>query len=198
MELQKAFVETMKGKMILILALIFFSLGVMWAVNRVAFQKITSIVQQLSLPNEKLAKTRQLFMNLSSLPHLQQMEIMKGKGKLSKSFINSTTEIAKNINALRPYLLDEPLQLARIDSISSLLNADHKLFLDYLRLRNQVEQKKVFENQLKKLSTKLDTENIRVDSNVVTREKKTRTTTIIPADTVRTEQKKTIVVKENF
>ncbi|MCW3107329.1 MAG: hybrid sensor histidine kinase/response regulator, partial [Segetibacter sp.] len=53
MERHLTLVETMKRKIIIVFTLIFISLAVMWAVNRLAFEKITSIVKELSMPNEK-------------------------------------------------------------------------------------------------------------------------------------------------
>ncbi|MCW3110584.1 MAG: multi-sensor hybrid histidine kinase, partial [Segetibacter sp.] len=191
-----------KRKIIIVFTLIFISLAVMWAVNRLAFEKITSIVKELSMPNEKLSISRKLFMHVSSLPHLQQTEVIKGKDKPSQQFINSTKEISKNIETLRQFLANEPIQLVRIDSIAALLRSDNKLFLDYLQLRYQIEQKKSFERQLRELSAKMDTQKVKVDSNVVSSEKKTKTTTIIPPDTVETAyepaQKKSSWIKRIF
>ena len=175
----------MKGKIVIVFALIFISLAIMWGVNRIAFDKITSIVKELAEPNEKLGTTRQLLIDVSSLPHLQQAEILKGKGKLSPVFLDYTVKIRHDIKLLRQFFLNEPLQSNRIDSITTLFNSGNKLFLDYLKLRYQLEQKKVFERQLKALSEKMDSPKIKVDSNVVTSEKKTTTTTIIPSNTVK-------------
>ncbi|WP_018612061.1 hybrid sensor histidine kinase/response regulator [Segetibacter koreensis] len=198
MERHARFVETMKGKIIIVLALIFISLGAMWAVNRLAFQKITLIVKELAMPNEKLSISRKLFINVSRLPHLQQTEVIKGKEKPSLAFIKQTKEISGNIASLRQFLLDEPLQLSRLDSITSLLRSDNKLFCDYLKLRYQIEQKKVYERQLHALSEQIDSPKVLVDSNVVTSEKKTTTTTIIPSDTVVTQQKKQSWINKIF
>ena len=192
----------MKGKIIIVFTLIFISLGVMWAVNRLAFEKITSVVKDLSMPNEKLSISRKLFINVSNLPHLQQTEVIKGKDKPSASFTNSIREISENIDTLRRFLQDEPSQLSRIDSIATLLRLDNRLFLDYLQLRYQIEQKKVFERQLSELSAKMDTQKVKIDSNVVTSEQRIKTTTIIPPDTIETAaetpQKKRSWIKRIF
>src|SRR5690349_9390456 len=102
---KQTFVETIKGKIIIVFTLIFISLGIMWGVNRIAFDRITSIVNELAKPNEKLVISRQLFIHVSNLPHLQQAEILKGKGKLSSAFLNNNDEIRKDINALRQFFL---------------------------------------------------------------------------------------------
>jgi signal transduction histidine kinase/CheY-like chemotaxis protein/CHASE3 domain sensor protein len=202
MERHFTLVETMKRKIIVVFTLIFISLVVMWAVNRLAFEKITSIVKELSMPNEKLSISRKLFTDISSLPHLQQTEVIKGRDKPSQEFINSTKELNKSIKTLRQFLAGEPLQLVRIDSISSLLRSDNKLFLDYLQLRYQIEQNKSFERQLKDLSAKMDTQKLKVDRDVISSEKKIKTTTIIPPDTVKTvfepTQKKSSWIKRIF
>ena len=115
------FVETLRGKIIIAFALIIIAAGVMWAINKVAFEKITSIVHDLSTPNEKLNLSRKLTLHVSKLPAMQQAEVRKGGGKISISYANRIKEISRDVRSLRAFMLKEPYQLSRIDSISSLL-----------------------------------------------------------------------------
>jgi len=192
------FVETLRGKIVLAFALVIVAWAVMWTLNKVAFEKIAAIVHDLSTPNEKLAISRKLSLHVSNLTSLQQAEVKKGGGKVSNAYVNKTKEIAKEISSLRPFLLTEPPQLARIDSISSLLQSDNKLFQDYLQLSFDIEKKRTFERELKVLSYKIDSEKIKIDSNVVTNERKVTTTTVIPADTIIAQQKKKSWLKRLF
>lgn len=192
------FVETLRGKIVIAFALIIVAAGIMWAVNKVAFEKITAIVHDLSTPNDKLNLSRKLTVHVSNLAGLQQAEVRKGGGKVSPSYTGRIKEISNDINSLRSFFLNEPHQLVRIDSVSSLLQSDNKLFKNYLQLSYEIEKKKEFERQLQVLSYKIDSEKIKVDSNVVTNERKVVTTTVIPTDTMVTLKKKKSWIKRLF
>ncbi|TDH27389.1 sensor histidine kinase [Segetibacter sp. 3557_3] len=193
-----SFVEKMSGKIIIAFALVLLSLGVVWVVNNLAFNKISTIVSDLSTPNEKLLLSRKLFIDVSNLPHLQRLQVMAGKRKPSESFTNQTRRINTTINQLGALLVNVPAQKKRVDSIGRLMRLSNKLFANYLRLGYNIGQRRAFERELNAISAQMDSDRVEVDTNVVTREKKVKTTTIIHPDTSRKIKPKKSWLKRIF
>lgn len=191
------FVETIMGKIIIAFVLVLFSISLIWFVNRVAFKKITSIVNELSLPNDKLLLSRKLFIDVSNLTHLQRLEVMEGKSRPSQLFIEETKKIEKNVTTLKNLMSDQPAQTVRIDSITLLMRLGNKLFLEHLKLRFSITHIKEFESQIGELSDRMDSEQVQVDKNIVTREKKIKITTVLPIEAVQQQpaQKKSWLKK---
>ncbi len=193
-----SFVEKMSGKIIIAFALVLLSLGVMWLVNNLAFNKISTIVTELSTPNEKLLLSRKLYVDVANLPHLQRLQVMAGNRKPSESFTSQTRRINTTINQLALLLVDKPVQKQRVDSIGRLMRLSNKLFSDYLRLGYNIGRRKAFERQLNAISAQMDSDRVEVDSSVVTRQKKVKTTTIIHPDTVKKTKPKKSWLKRIF
>lgn len=157
-------------------------------VNRVAFQRITAIIEDLSQPNKKLVALTQLHRDVVDLMDLQRIEAMEDKSEPSEMFLTETKAIESGLDELRVLFESEPSQLERIGSLDSLMVMRNKLFLKYLKVRYNFVKKGVLDKQLKALSEKMENENLKIDSNVVTTEKTTRTTTVIPGETQQSQQ----------
>ncbi len=190
--------ESMKGKIIIAFILILSSLLFIWFVNRIAFKKITTIVNELAQPNQALMLSRKLFIDVSNLTHLQRSEVMEEKSKPSDLFFSESKRIAKSIDSLKYFLSGEPGQVKRIDSIHGLMNLGNKLFLEHLKLRFGLTHKKEFETQINALSQKMDSEQVVVNKNVTTTEKKVTIKTVLPADPAVQPQEKKSWLKKLF
>lgn len=180
----------MRGKVIVSFAFILCALAVTFFINRVAFQRITSIIEDLSTPNEKLISLTKLHRDVSDLMDLQRIEAMEDKSEPSDLFLRETRDIEENLDTLRILFGNQELQLKRINSIDSLMGMRNKLFLKYLRVRYNYVKKGVLDKQLKTLSAQIENENLQIDSNVVTTEKSTKTTTIMPTESTQSVPQK--------
>lgn len=187
---KKRFRETVRGKVVIAFALIVGALIVTFTVNRIAFQKITGIIEDLSQPNEKLIALNELHRDVTDLMDLQRIEAMEDKSEPSERFLKETNDVQENLGKLRILFGKQDNQLKRIDSIDSLMSLRNKLFFKYLKVRYNYVKKGVLDKQLKTLSSQIENENLKIDSNVVTTEKSTKTTTIIPAEVNQTVPKK--------
>ena len=173
------FVDTVKGKVILSFAFILCVLLVTLFVNRVAFRKITDAIEELSRPNPKLATLNQLHRSASGLMDLQRIELIAGNNQPSDLLLNETQEVRQQIGKLKKMFRDTPGQLEKMISIDSMVNLRDRLFIEYLRLKFNATEKGAFNRELNALSEQLQNENLQVDSNVVTSQQTTKTTTIL-------------------
>lgn len=178
---KKKFNKKVKGKVVISFAFILCALVMTFVINRVAFQKITSIIEDLSQPNEKLIALTHLHRDVTDLMDLQRIEAMEDKSEPSDLFVNETKSVQKSLDTLRILFADQEEQLKRVNSVDSLMSLRNKLFLKYLKVRYNFVKKGVLDKQLKTLSAQIDNQNLQIDSNVVTTEKSYKTTTIIPA-----------------
>jgi signal transduction histidine kinase/DNA-binding response OmpR family regulator/CHASE3 domain sensor protein len=173
------FVDTVKGKVILSFAFILCVLLVTLFVNRVAFRQITDAIEDLSRPNPKLATLNQLHRSASGLMDLQRIELIEGKDAPSDLLLNETQEVRQQVHQLKNMFRDTPEQLEKIESIDSMVYLRDRLFIEYLRLKFNTAEKGAFNRQLNALSRQLENENLQIDSNVVTSQQTTKTTTIL-------------------
>ncbi len=179
---KRKFTETVRGKIVVSFVFILVALVLTFFINRVAFQRITSIIDELSMPNEKLISLTRLHRDVSDLMDLQRIEAMGDKREPSEMFVRETENVEASLDTLRILFGTQSSQLKRINSIDSLMSLRNKLFLKYLKVRYNYVKKGVLDKQLDALSSQIDKENLQVDSNVVTTQKSFKTTTIIPGE----------------
>jgi signal transduction histidine kinase/FixJ family two-component response regulator len=129
----------------------------------------------LSEPNEKLQSLNRLFQDITRLDQLQRADAIMNPQKPYDAFLIQSKSMVDKIDSLR--LLEwDTAQQVRLLSMKNILNKRNKVFISYLKLRSDLVNNKRMSYRLDTLSAIIESEKIKVDTNVVTTQKKVVTT----------------------
>ena len=155
--------------------LVFVAILLALGITRFGFQEMMSTVDQLSAPNEKLQSLNRIFQEITRLDQLQRADAIKNPQKPYDAFLIQSKSMVDKIDSLRLMPWDTAQQV-RLLSMKNILNKRNKLFISYLRLRSDLVNNKVMSYRLDTLSSIIESEKIKVDTNVVTTQKRVVTT----------------------
>ena len=189
--------ETVRWKIILFFTLVVSGLLLMFYINQKGFRRISTIISDLSSPNEKMVALTKLQRQVGGLSDLQRSEAIKDQKEPSEVFIQEANNLKNSLDTLKILFNKERTQLGRLDRIDSLLELRNKFFIQYLEVKYNYLKKGILDQQLKKLSENIEEQNLLVDSNVVTTTKSYKTTTIVPSVTAEPDTKKKRKNKKN-
>lgn len=160
-----------------------------WVIVRVSFREMLDTVKSSTAPHEKLRLVNSLFQAVSRLDQAQRSQAIRNPGLPYESFLKESQTLLKLIDTLRAYSRDNPEQLLRLDSMEDILHRKDELFIRYLRMRADFMYNKTLSKRINDLSDYIAVMGSQRDSNVVTTEHRTTTTTI--TDNPDTAEKKT-------
>jgi signal transduction histidine kinase/DNA-binding response OmpR family regulator/HPt (histidine-containing phosphotransfer) domain-containing protein len=169
----------LRQKIIIALVLACCALVLAWTVSRVAFTEMLNTVENITAPNERLRIVHDLAGKITSMDQLQKKQALKNPGNYS-SFFKQSKQMRKVLDTLKHLYAQDTLQLLRIASIEQLLVQRDKQFVNYLKVREVLVNNKPLSRQMKKFNALVAKNAAQPDSTVVTTEKKTLTTTLIP------------------
>lgn len=178
---KESFIHAIKGKVILALVLACFALSMAWLVSKVAFREMMNTVENISSPNEKLRIVNELSRKISALDQVQKKQALNDPGNYSK-FFKESKQIRVLLDSLSGMYAGNTIQLRRIESIDELLTVRDRQFVNYLKVRERLINNKSFSTQVQKFNDLVSKNSSGADSTVVTSEKRTSTTTVIPSD----------------
>jgi signal transduction histidine kinase/CheY-like chemotaxis protein len=177
---------SLKGKVLITTAVGLITILVIYLAIDSAFDKITTNIDQLARPNERLLEVNRLFRNVSQLNHLQQKEAASGRRDASMSFIEESDAVYESLDTLQWLFAGDSLQLERVKSIDELLNRRREVFVDYL----QLQYRRSASPDIRSFLIKIAEESRLADSlsrSRLVQTHKTTTTTTISLDTIREE-----------
>ncbi|MET3112968.1 signal transduction histidine kinase/CheY-like chemotaxis protein [Pedobacter sp. CG_S7] len=174
-------IRATKGKVILALFLACSALFLAWATSKVAFKEMLETVEELSSPNERLRIVNELSRKISGLDQSQKKLAFNDSGKYN-TFFKESKQLRKVLDTLSLLYVGDGIQQRRIKSIHQLLTARDKQFVDYLKIREKLVNDQSFASQLQKFNEMVSKSTLEADSTVVTSEKRTTTTTVLPSD----------------
>jgi signal transduction histidine kinase/DNA-binding response OmpR family regulator len=183
---EKTYLESTLGKIIAGVLLGSVALMVYWSSTNLAFNEVLITVEKISEPNEKLDLVNQLFRDIIKLDQ-QQRKMAAEKPDDSRIYnIQYSEHIYREIDSLKFLLGDNSTQTKRIDSMIFILEERDRVFLNYLSLRSDLMTNKSLSTQVQSLARLLsDSKSAAGDIAALQRQNKiTRTTTIIPSDTI--------------
>ncbi|WP_276369885.1 ATP-binding protein [Chryseolinea sp. H1M3-3] len=172
---EKLHPNSVKRKVLAGFLLVFVAILLALGITRFGFREMMSTVDQLSVPNEKLKSLNTLFQEITRLDQLQRADAIKNPGKPYEAFLIQSKSMVDKIDSLRLMPWDST-QHQRLLSMKNILNKRNRLFISYLKLRSDLINNTRMSYRLDTLSTIIETEKIKVDTNVVTTEKKVVTT----------------------
>lgn len=147
-------------------------------------------VEALSHPNPKIALVNRIFKDVVTLDQMQRIQALQQSPKGYDPFVRESQEVQRMMDSLSILSINNEAQQKRIASMKVLLHERDKLFFDYLSLRARLSKNDTLIQQLKDLSGIIsDSAFKKLNSNLVTTEKKVVTTTVEHEDTVGAEER---------
>ena len=177
MEQSKKFTQTTRGKLILAFGLVLCVSLFTWIVNRSAFDRINTVVEDLAKPNNRLNALNDLQMEMSRLNDFYRAEALQNKYNPSEEYDQRVAQITNRLNELKDSFADNPTQVQRLLQVDSIFVKRNLLFEKYLKIRYNYLHNGLVDRQFEELAEQVDRENLKVDTNVVTTEKQTKTYT---------------------
>ncbi len=182
------YLESTLGKVIAAVVLGTAALLVYWSGTRLAFDEVLGTVETATAPNERLYLVNKLFRDIIRLDQEQRMLAVEQPGNVSGYTIRSSEEIHQTMDELRWVLASDSVQLNRLDDMRGVLEERDRLFLNYISLRSDLMSNKGLSAQVRSLAGMLGESRRKPTEQLVTGQStRTRTTTILPADTIRIE-----------
>ncbi len=178
---------SLKGKVLITTAVGLITILVIYLAIDRAFDKITTNIDQLAKPNERLLEVNRLFRNVSQLNHLQQKEAASGRRDPSMAFIQESDAVYESLDTLQWLFAGDSLQLERVERIDELLNRRREVFVEYLHL----QFRRSASPDIRSFLTKVAQETRAADSLAQSRmlqTHKTIITTTVSSDTIREER----------
>ena len=177
MEQSKRFTQTTRGKLILAFGLVLCVSLFTWIVNRSAFDRINTVVENLAKPNNRLETLNDLQVELSRLNDFYRAEALQNKYKPSSEYDNRVAQISEKLTQLKDSFAENPVQVQRLNEIDSIFIKRNKLFEKYLKTRYNYIYSGLVDKQFEELADQVDRDNLKIDTNVITTEKQTKTYT---------------------
>lgn len=193
MESSKRFTQTARGKLILAFVLVLCVSLLTWIVNRSAFDRINNVVEDLARPNKRLEALSELQLEFTRLNDFYRVEALQNRYRTSGHFDTQIGQISQKLNQLKDSFASDPAQVDRLIQVDSIFNQRNKLFEKYLKIRYNYLNNGRVDRQFEELADKIDEENLKIDTNVVTTERQTKTTTYynpVPKEEEKPEKKR--------
>jgi signal transduction histidine kinase/FixJ family two-component response regulator len=159
--------DSVKRKVLAGFLLVFVAILLALGITRFGFREMMSTVDQLSVPNEKLKALTRIFQEITRLDQLQRADAIKNPQKPYEAFLVQAKSMVEKIDSLRLMPWDTAQQ-TRLLSMKNILNRRNQLFISYLKLKSDLMNNKRMSYRLDTLSTIIESEKIKVDTNVVT------------------------------
>lgn len=156
------------------------------SISRFSFRELLGTVEELSEPNEKLGLLNSVFQEITTLDQIQRAEAITNPKKPYASFLNQSAYLHELIDSLTKMRWDTS-QLNRLVQMKDVLNQRNKQFFAYLKVKAEILDNRKFSIQLDTLASILTNDQMAIDSNLITTQKKT-ITTYLP-DTNRIKKK---------
>ena len=174
-----------------------------WIVNRSAFDRINTVVEDLARPNKRLNALNDLQMEMSRLNDFYRAEALQNRYSPSGEYDKRVAQISERLAQLKNSFADDSIQVERLIQVDSIFVQRNKLFEKYLKIRYNYIHSGLVDKQFEELADQVDKENLKVDTNVVTTEKQTKTYTYfnpvvkeeVPVKKRRFRRKKQVLVE---
>lgn len=148
-------------------------------ITQISFSRLLTNIDELATPNEKLTVLNKLFENITTVDQQQRAEAIRSPKDQLYKFQKQSSQLNQLIDSLLRMKWDT-VQQQRLRSLKEMLGKRDNLFFAYLRLKANTELQNSYDERLDTLSTII--ERSRVDTAIVSTQKRTVTTTL--SDTV--------------
>lgn len=174
---QKAFTQSVKGKIIIASILACAALFLAWGTSKLAFEEMLDTVDEISAPSERLRVVNALSLKIISLDQLQKSQAFHKQGN-NKVFLEESKKLISSIDTLAKLYKGDSAQIERIAAVKKLLQERDRLFVNYLKVREGFLNSELFSKQVQALNNLVEENSRKTDSTILQSEKRTLTTTI--------------------
>lgn len=157
------------------------------SISRFSFRELLGTVEELSEPNEKLGLLNSVFQEITTLDQIQRAEAITNPKKPYNSFLNQSAYLHELIDSLTRMRWDTS-QLNRLVLMKDVLNQRNKQFFAYLKVKAEILDNRKFSIQLDTLASILTNDQMAIDSNLITTQKKTITTYLPDTNRIRKKE----------
>ncbi|MDG5799533.1 ATP-binding protein [Marinilabiliaceae bacterium ANBcel2] len=157
------------------------------AAIELAFDEITTNINKIAQPNEKLTKVNKLFREVSQLNHFQHEDAASIRRNPSHDFMRESDAAFHTIDTLKILFDNDEYQQTKIKQIDSLLQQRESLFTNFLELQYRHNKNPDIKEFLDKSIKDSADVNIHTPPAIVQKETVT-TTTETKVDTIREER----------
>lgn len=124
-----------------------------FAINK-AFEKITTNIDELAKPNERLILVNDVFRNISKLNNVIHEESVSGRQNLSVSYTEFSETIANQIDSLSTLFENDIAQQERLNIIKDNLKIQETVLNEFLKIQHEYG----LNNNLKKILSNINKE----------------------------------------
>lgn len=161
------------------------ALGLAYVISKVAFDEMLNKVDKVSTPNEKLRLVSRISRDILQVDQLQRAQVLNTNNY--SGYAKESDNILHALDTLENLYSSHDIQSQRIDSIRILLKERDQLFNSYVQVRKNLVDNQAFSNQIKNISTLIQSAP-QSDSTIVTTEKKITTRTVEPEQQIVEEK----------
>jgi signal transduction histidine kinase/FixJ family two-component response regulator len=183
---EKLYPSSVQRKVIIGFMLTFVAILLALVIAHYSFRDVMDTVDDLSVPNEKLAVLNQVFQEITTLDQLQRAEAIRNPRKPYRAFLNESQALIAMIDSLGRMQWDSTQQL-RIMAMKEVLQNRDKVFFAYLKQKSELASNARLARRIDTLSNIINENKMEVDTSVITTQKKT-ITTYLP-DTLKEKKK---------
>jgi signal transduction histidine kinase/CheY-like chemotaxis protein len=176
---KKAFVNSVKSKIIIASVLACTALFTAWQTSRDAFMVVLNSFQKVSAPNDKLRHVDELSYMVMQLDQEQKTNILTHHFN-NAEHVAETKRISAKIDTITGLYANSPKQVKRLKTLKKLLIERDQLYTDYADVREGLINNKAFTQQLAELNDIVNKSASQTDSSVTSTERKI-STTVTPA-----------------
>jgi len=176
---RQPFLHGTKGKVIAAFMLASGAIVLSLSIAYFSLRELIEKVDSVSTPNEKIQILNRFFREVTRVEQEHRAEAIKNPQRASKRILEESQALMVSLDSLLALPWTDE-QLDRLLTMEEILQERNRLFLRYLRERSVQANNKGYLIQLDSLSRFLLHYNPEPDSNVVTTQHKTTTTTFIP------------------
>lgn len=142
------------------------------AVSYFGFNKMLLVVDELSVPNQKLKTLNNLFQRVAELEHQQRVEAIENPGKTDQAFLKQSNSLLVIVDSLTRMHWTDTLQPQRLREIQHILRRRDSLFVRYLQLKSNSLRNKRLSKKFDTLASILSRDVVLTDTSIRTTEKK--------------------------
>jgi len=191
------YTKSLRGKIIAIFLIAALSIALSWIISRIAFGRVVTSMAEVSKPNDRLHILNKLSNDITQIGQYQQKQILKNPTKTKPILLPETELLSRSMDTLRILYAGDLKQMQQIDSIGLIINQYDALIVNYLKLYAGLFSDKMLTKKLQLLSILIYDNALKMDSSVITSEKRgiTITTLSTPDQLPKLKQRTTLIKK---
>jgi len=170
------YTKSLRGKIIAIFLIAALSVALSWIISRIAFGRVVVTMAEVSKPNGRLHILNNLSNDITQIGQYQRKQILKNPTKTAPILLPETEQLISRMDTLRTLYEGDSKQLQQIDSIEQIINQYDALVVNYLKLYAGLFSNKALTKKLQLLSILVYDNALKMDSSVITSEKRGITT----------------------